>query len=239
MFAASHANVNGGREAVEVFRINFATDIPTFTWIGAIPTGPDFWPDAVTLLPDGSVVATSTGNPPADPEEAMKTALAGGPVGDTRVWTKETGWTALPGSENISTPNGNIASADGQQIYVAASTGCSMVKIDRSVTPPAVSSVDLGGIPDNLRWSEDGQTILAGVHVVDEPTDFTKQMIVAAGVGGNLLTSFKVTRIDPVTMETTIVMPAAVYGVLALRGRLDNQRTIGTPIGVLGRYCYA
>lgn len=214
VYAASHANVNGGREAIEVFRIDTSGDIPAFTWIGAIMAEPDFWPDAVALLPDGGVVATSTGNPQMDPEEAMQLAMKGAPVGNTRVWYKASGWTDVPGSESISTPNGIVISPDGQQIYVAASTGFSVVKIDRSVEPPAVSSVDVGGIPDNLRWSTDGKSMLAGIHVVDNVLDFPKIQAAAAEVGGNQMTAFKVTRIDAHTLETSEVMPPAIYGVL-------------------------
>ena len=132
-----------------------------------------------------------------DPEEAMKLALNGEPVGNTRVWYKESGWTDVPGSESISMPNGIVTSEDGKQIYVAASTGFSVVKIDRSVDPPAVTSADLGGIPDNLRWSADGKSILAGIHVVDPPTKFAEAQAETAAVGGNQMTPFKVTRIDP------------------------------------------
>lgn len=214
VYAASHANVNGGREAIEVFRIDTSGDIPSFTWIGAIRTDPDFWPDAAAVLPDGGVVATSTGNPLMHPEESMRLDLSGAPVGNTRVWYKDSGWTDLPGSESISTPNGIVISPDGQQIYVAASTGFSVVKIDRSVEPPTVSSVDVGGIPDNLRWSADGRSILACIHVVDPPSDFVRIQTAAAKVGGNQMTAFKVTRIDKDTLETSEVMPAAIYGVL-------------------------
>ncbi|MBC7006148.1 hypothetical protein BIZ37_26665 [Photobacterium sp. BZF1] len=214
VYVASHKNMNGGREAIEVFRINYSFETPQFTWIGAINVGEDFWPDAVTVLPDGGVIATSTGSPIQDPEEALGIALQGGPVGNTRIWYKSTGWEELPGSESISTPNGIISSPDGQQVFVAASTGFSVVKIDRSVSPVKVTSADLGGIPDNLRWSADGKSILAGIHVVDNPLDFPKQQSIAAKVGGNQMTAFKVTRIDPVTLSTAEVMPAAVYGVL-------------------------
>ncbi len=214
VYAASHANVNGGREAVEVFQIDYSGDVPSFTWIGAIRTEPDFWPDAVAVLPDGGVVATSTGNPLQDPEEAMQLAMKGEPVGNTRVWYKDSGWTDVPGSESISTPNGIIISPDGQQIYVAASTGFSVVKIDRSVEPPAVSSVEVSGIPDNLRWSADGKSMLAGIHVVDNPLDFPEIQAAAAEVGGNQMTAFKVTRIDAATLSTSEVMPPAIYGVL-------------------------
>lgn len=215
VYVASHLSAEGaGREAVEVFRIDYSGEVPNFTWIGAIKTQPDFWPDAVAVLPDGGVVATSTGNPLMDPEESMKLALAGKPVGNTRTWYKDSGWTDIPGSESISMPNGIVISPDGQQIYVNASTGFSTYKIDRSVSPPKVTSVPVGGIPDNLRWSADGKSILAGIHVCDPPTDFATKQAAAAKVGGNQMTPFKVLRIDAETLETTEVMPADVYGVL-------------------------
>ena len=48
VYVASHASMDGiGREAVEVFRIDYSGDVPTFTWIGAIKAEADFWPDAV------------------------------------------------------------------------------------------------------------------------------------------------------------------------------------------------
>ncbi|KXX67631.1 hypothetical protein [Flammeovirga sp. SJP92] len=215
VYVASHKSATGeSREAVEVFRIDYSKEIPTFTWIGGIEVAEDFWPDAVALLPDGGVVATSTGNPLMPQEESIKLALSGAPIGNTRVWYKSTGWQELEGSEGISTPNGIVISKDGQQIYVAASTGFSVVKIDRSVSPVKVTSMDLGGIPDNLRWSEDGKSILAGIHVVENPMDFAKEQEVAAEYGGNQMTAFKVTRINPETLELTEVMPPAVYGVL-------------------------
>lgn len=56
--------------------------------------------------------------------------------------------------------------------------------------------------------------MLAGIHVVDDPLDFPKLQAIAAEVGGNQMTAFKVTRIDPDSLKTSEVMPPAVYGVL-------------------------
>ena len=209
LYACNH----GGRESVEAFEIDFSGDTPNFTWLGAVIAQEDFWPDAVAALPDGGLVVTSTGNPLQDPEEAVKLQVKGEPVGNTRLWYPESGWEDLPGSEKISTPNGILVSPDGKQIFIAASTGFSVLRIDRSVNPPIVEKADVGGIPDNIRWSADGKSMLAGVHTA-ELMDFAKKMAEAAKVGGNTPTPFKIVRIDAETLEVSEVIPSGVYGTM-------------------------
>ena len=161
LFACNH----GGRESIEVFEIDVSREEPTFAWLGCVVVQKDFWPDALAVLPDESLMVNSTGDPTEAPSEAVKKQAKGEPIGSTRVWSKQAGWSGdLPGSERVSTPNGILVSPDGKQVFIAASTNFTIVRIDRSKESPAVTSAALGGIPDNLHWSADGKSILAGVH---------------------------------------------------------------------------
>jgi hypothetical protein len=210
LYACNH----GGRESVEAFEIDISGQTPTFAWIGCVVCQKDFWPDAVAVLPDGSLVVNSTGDPTEDPKEAVQKQSKGEPIGDTRVWSMQRGWsTDLPGSEKVSTPNGILVSPNGQQVFIAASSNFSIVRIDRSTQPPVVKSVDVGGIPDNLRWSADGKSMLAGVHTADA-MKFVEAMVAAAKVGGNTPTPFKIVRIDAETLEVTEVLPSGVYATM-------------------------
>ncbi|MBD0402974.1 SMP-30/gluconolactonase/LRE family protein [Flammeovirga sp. EKP202] len=209
LYACNH----GGRESVEAFEIDYSGDTPTFTWIGAIVAQEDFWPDAVAYIPDGGLVVTSTQSPLQDPEEAIQMQLKGGPVGSTRLWYSGKGWSNLEGAEKISTPNGVLVSPDGNRIYVAASTNFGIYRIDRSNEKPVVDFAKVDGIPDNIRWSADGKSMLAGVHTAD-PMVFATSMGEAIKTGGNIPTPFNITRIDAETMETSIVVPSAIYATM-------------------------
>lgn len=209
LYACNH----GGREAVEVFIIDFSGDKPKLTWKGAVLADADFWPDAVAYLPDGGLVVTSTGNPLQDPEEAFELQLNSLPVGMTRLWYPESGWSDLPGAENFSTPNGVLASPDGKYVYVAGSSDFGIHRINRESEQPIVDFVKVGGIPDNIRWSADGRSMLAGVHTA-EPMTFATEMVEAVKTGGNIRTPFKVTRIDAESLETSEVLPSGVYATM-------------------------
>ena len=205
LYIANH----GDREAAEIFDIDVSGDNPVFTWVGTVLAPEDGFLDAIAWVPgtDG-FLATSIVDP-TDPDAGEK-EMRGEPVGWVHEWQRNSGWQEVPGSEMESAPNGLIVSDDGSQIFVAASANFSVYRINRRGDPSVVAA-KLDGFPDNVRWSADGKSILVGVHTEDMEKFVTAQ-IAAVSTSGMMYTSFNITRIDPETMETEIVMPSGVYG---------------------------
>jgi len=208
LYAVNH----GAREAVEVFKIDVSGKRPRFTWVGTVLAPADGFIDAVAWIPgtDGLVVTALLD--PRDPEGSAKKQMKGEPVGWVREWHPKTGWKTLPGTEKFSASNGVIVSPDGRHVFVAASANFVVYRVTRGGTSPEVVSTSrLAGFPDNVRWSADGKSILAAVHTED-PEKFAAAQAAAVKIGGSLFTTFNVTRLDPVSMKTEIVMPSGLYG---------------------------
>ncbi|WP_455388713.1 hypothetical protein, partial [Petrachloros mirabilis] len=77
--------------------------------------------------------------------------------------------------------------------------------------------------PDNVRWSADGKSILAAVHTED-PEKFVAAQAASVKIGGSMFTTFNITRLDPVSMKTEIVMPSGLYGAF---GAATNAIEVG------------
>lgn len=203
LYAVNH----GGRESVEVFDVDLTGARPRFTWTGCVVAPPKFWPDAVASLPDGGIVVTSLWDP-TDPNRAKKLS-AGQPVGALDAWHSGKGWSEVPGTENMSGPNGVIVSADGKEIYLCLWSGKQVARIDLRSSPPKVDTVSTGILTDNDRWSPDGKSIFVGGQDVT-----VKQAIgcfESSSVNCNV--PFKIYRMDPATLKLTDEVKSGVYGV--------------------------
>ena len=201
---------HGGRESVEIFEVNVAKSTPQFTWIGSVLGPEDGFLDAVAWIPgtDG-FMATAITNP-LDPN-AGKEQAKGEAVGWVRSWNLADGWKTVLGTELDSAPNGVIVSEDGKQVFVAASGNFSVYKITMNNGKAEIATAKLEGFPDNVRWSSDGKSILVGVHTEDLEK-FMEASVYAVKTSGVMMTKFNISRINPETMETEIVMPSGVYG---------------------------
>jgi hypothetical protein len=203
--------VTHGREAIEVFDINFSGEHPSFTWTGTILAPCDGFIDAVAWIPGTDGIVVTSLLDPRDPEGEAKKQMKGEPVGWVREWFPERGWVQLRGTEDFSSDNGILVSADGRYVYVAASANMTINRITREGEDPELVSTQVDGIPDNIRWSADGKSILAGVHTAPVE-EFVAAQIAAAKTGGSQLTTFNITRLDPETLTAEIVMPSGLYG---------------------------
>jgi len=205
--------VTHGREAVEVFDIDFSGERLHFTWIGTILAPIDGFIDAVAWIPGTDGVVVTSLLDPRYPEAEGEKQMKGEPVGWVREWFPEKGWTNLRGTEPFSSDNGIVVSADGKYVYIAASATMNIHRITREGDDPELVSTQLDGIPDNIRWSEDGKSLLVGVHTAPVE-EFVAAQMTAAKSGGNQLTPFNITRLDPETLKAETVMPNGVYGAL-------------------------
>ena len=220
LYAVNH----GAREAIEVFKIDAFSERSRVAWVGTVLAPKDGFIDAVAWIPgtDGFVVTSLLD--PRDPEGSAKKQMKGEPVGWVREWHPKSGWKTLPGTEKFTTPNGVIVSPDGRQVFVAASGNFCVYRVTRGgANPEVVASPKLAGFPDNVRWSADGKSILAAVHTAD-PEEFAKAQAASVKIGGSMFTTFNVTRLDPVSMKTEIVMPSGLYGAF---GACTNAIEVG------------
>ena len=211
LYVVSH----GGRESIEIFKIDISRDEPRFVWVGSVLSPEDGWPDGVCAIPNSKGFLVTAMSDPRDPKAAFEAQLKGAPVGWVKEWHPETGWSdPLPGTESFSSPNGIITSKDGKTVYCGTSSGMKLHKFQRGGSDPKLlKSIKLDGPSDNLRWAADGKTFTVAVHTA-AVEDFENQQIEAVKTGGNMLTTFEYLRVDPETLETEVYVPSGVYGAL-------------------------
>ena len=204
LYAVNH----GGRESVEAFDVALGKGAPSLTWIGCAVAPKGFWPDAVASLPDGGLLVTSLWDP-TDPDRMDKLSN-GKPVGALDEWHAAGGWTALPGTEGMSGPNGVIVTPDGKTVYIAVWSGKQLTRVTRGVTPPKAVSVPTGILTDNVRWSPDGKTIYAG----GQATTVAEVLKCFESSQANCDVPFKIYAVDPRTLKLTDLVRTGVYGVM-------------------------
>lgn len=183
LYMTSH----GAREAIETFRIDLL-DKPTLTWTGCVPLPDTVWANSVVILPDGGFLATKFMDPGGAGFQAI---LAGELNGHVLLWHPGGDVNALPGTE-LSGPNGIALSNDGNQVFVTAFGGDTIVRFDLDAQAPTRTEAALGVTPDNLRWSTDGRLLTAGGNV--EGACFDAEGM-PCGPGWSVL------AIDPATLQ--------------------------------------
>lgn len=147
------------REAIEVFDINVGAEAPTLTWVGCVVAPAGTSVNSVVALTNG-VLAVTQFFDPTDEEYAQKWA-AQEPTGGVHEWSPNSGWTAVPNS-NFSGTNGIEVSHDEEWYFITASFDNTFSKLPRPQNAAAATTIDLGFITDNIRWSADGSLIVAG-----------------------------------------------------------------------------
>jgi hypothetical protein len=187
----------GGRESVEVFEIELLASGPSLRWRGAV-LGPS-WLNGNDLcaLPEGGFAITNFSYPGP---EAMKMGASGGISGNVLEWrNREEGWTIVPGTD-LNFPNG-IALAPAGDAYFVASWGLKeLVRVPRHGAAVSRAEIPLAGLIDNITWTPDG-AMLCCVQIEEANELFAK-----VASTGKLESPFQAARVDPTTLETTILV---------------------------------
>ena len=141
---------HGYREAIEVFALEINNDMPSLQWIGCVeaPNGVERF-NAVTVLPDNKIAVTHL--PPAGSPNRGS--------GEVWEWSNSEGWNIIEESQ-MPGPNGIVASSDGLTLFVAAYLGTALKKLSRQDSS-ASSEVETVYSIDNIRWSDEGELLLA------------------------------------------------------------------------------
>ncbi len=223
---------HGEREAIEVFAVDAASDVPVLTWTGCIMTPDGLQPNSVASLADGTLLATI----PLYAGVPINDAFQGKTTGAVYKWSPgDAGFKKVEGTE-IPYANGIEASADGKEFYVASS-GLRQILAYSNTNPSRLlrSSEVLSVIPDNLHMGSGNALITAGLEVVDS-------------VCGNILEApefdlaafascprpFSVFTIDPQTMKTHVLVSSPAqqhFSNVTMALEVGSELWIGTFAG--------
>ena len=193
---------HGGREAIEVFRVDTAAaSEPTLKWIGCVPMPDGMAANSVASFADGSIlvtVLTRPGTQIADFVEGRVTGLVYEWKPGTPAFTQVQG-AELPGNNGLET------SRDGKEFYVVAFGWHAVVAFSHTnPTRLLRKAVAPGFMPDNIHW--DGEQLIAAGMQYDEPVCGGLRKIVDGKADPMLChRGYTVSRLDPKSMTWSLV----------------------------------
>ena len=185
--------VNHGREAIEYFAVTQAGAKPAVQWVGCVPLPADVYANSVAPMPDGGFVTSLFYRPS---QGGMDAVFAGKITGGILRWSPGGTVTELPGTQ-VSGANGIAVSQGGRVIHLAAWGTRELLRFEWQGGKLATRRVPLSFAGDNLRWSEDGKSLLVG-----------GQKFVARAGGPSTLDGWSVVRVNPDTLDVKMVRDA-------------------------------
>jgi hypothetical protein len=189
VFAINH----GGRESVEIFRLNPAAN--TAEWIGCALPPEGTTGNSITAMANGAFAMTKFVD--SRDKQGFPHILSGQVTGVVYLYTPGKGFTEVPGTK-LSGDNGILSSKDGRWLYINAYGSHEIYRVALSGKgKPLVAKVDF--CPDNLRWAPDGSIFVTGQYLSAQTQDLKN------------LHGWATVRLDPKTMTTTPVVKEPGY----------------------------
>jgi hypothetical protein len=216
---------HGGREAIELFRLELGPEGPAATWEGCVPLPEQAQANDVASLPGGGFVATNM--LPRNPGTLVMLRIALGlDTGELLEWDAAAGWREVPGTR-ASAPNGVAVSPDGSTFWFAAWGGSELIRVARDGS--GRRELALPHHPDNVSWGTDGKLLVTGqkASIVQIP---------ACGEldSGTCPLPFSVLRVEPDALRYDVVFehdPARLGGAGTVALEQDGALWIGTFAG--------
>jgi hypothetical protein len=207
---------HGGREAIEFFEVRTGGARPTIHWNGCVLIAGDVYLNSVVALGDGGFIASHFYSPG---KGGINSVFARQVTGGLLEWHPGRAVTLIPGTE-LSGANGITASGNDRVLHVAAWGTRELVRFERHGDTVTKRVVPLTFAADNLRWSQDGRSILAA-----------GQKFVAREGGPAGLDGWTVVRVNPDTLAITVLFDtdakATLQGVSSAV-EVDDQIWVGT-----------
>lgn len=215
---------HGGREAVEIFRIDCRGPKPGIAWVGAVIMPEWCSANDVAPHPDGGFLVTNLCTNVKDNVEKLG---SGEPCGSVLRWTsKDAPLTVVPGSE-LSGPNGVEVSADGKYCFINSWPVRKIVKLSLCSLVQEKVELDVDFMPDNLTWTDDRKYLLTTGQRSTALEVFTTY-----GTGQTRMgIPFKVIRIDPETMTAEELIwydNSEEFGLASAALIVDDEIWVGT-----------
>jgi len=202
---------HGGRDSIEVFRVDARGPRPTFTWLGCVlePENDRADLNSVAWLPDGGFVAT------------------GFTAENVWEWQPDSGWSEIlsyAGGPPVQ-PNGIEVSPNGKWLYIGAYEGRAIYRysLQDLSHPPIVLPVNFK--IDNLHWDDRGRLLAAGAETTPgeaTPADCALRQVCEGIVG-------RAIRVDQ-TLENPELLfeyPGELFGLTTTAIQVNSRIWIG------------
>ncbi len=197
LYVANH----GGRESIEIFRIDAGRDEPQIRWIGCIEMPAATPANSVATFSDGTVLASVLTHPGTSITDFVRGATTGG----VYQWKPgETSFHLLPGTQ-LPGNNGIETSPDDREFYVVAFGWHAVVIYARDDTAqPLRKAIAPGFMPDNLHW-DGSRLILAGMQYDEPACGGTRRIVDGKADDMRCHRGYTVAALDPQTLQFTTI----------------------------------
>jgi hypothetical protein len=192
---------HGGRESIEVFRIDAHEDEPRLRWIGCVLMPPATPANSVATYADGTILASVLTHPGTSITDFVRGAETGG----VYEWRPgEPTFRLLPGTR-LRGNNGIETSLDDREFYVVAFGERAVVVYSRADTSqPSRKVVVPSFMPDNLHW-DGSRLILAGMQYDEPACGGTRKIINGKADDMRCHRGYIVAELNPVTLDLTTI----------------------------------
>lgn len=212
---------HGGRQAIEVFRLNMTAKGPALKWIGCAVLPDKGSGNGVAPLPGGGFVASNFQE--AGDSGAFGKMAALKPTGAVYAFTPGKGWKKLAHSD-MSGANGIEIAGGSVLVNAWPEQKVYRFRVGSSAAPASVKTPFL---PDNVRRLADGQILVAG-----QDGDI-KRLLAPCGKP-RCVAGWWVANLDPASMKLKVLMhvPATeAFGDATSALKVGKEVWVGTYMG--------